>query len=227
MTESAPAPASQTLEEALEKYDLSMEGYQIEMLRDYCELLWQWNERMNLTRHTDYDRFVSRDLVDTLELAERIDTGLEVLDFGTGGGVPGIPLAIIRPDLQVSLCESVGKKASAVDDMVQKIGLPVPVMNVRVEKLLEDLNYDVLVCRAVGPLWKLGLWLEPHLHLFGQLLSIKGPNWPEERKEARHRGYMQNVKLRKIHSYPMIGTESESHILKLWSAMKEEPPHVE
>ena len=78
MTESAPAPASQTLEEALEKYDLSMEGYQIEMLRDYCELLWQWNERMNLTRHTDYDRFVSRDLVDTLELAERIDTGLEL-----------------------------------------------------------------------------------------------------------------------------------------------------
>ncbi len=58
------------------------------MLRDYCELLWQWNQRMNLTRHTDYDRFVSRDLVDTLELADLIDTGVEVLDFGTGGGVP-------------------------------------------------------------------------------------------------------------------------------------------
>lgn len=227
MNEPAEEPISQTLEEALEKYSISMEGYQIEMLRDYCELLWQWNQRMNLTRHTDYDRFVSRDLVDTLELADLIDTGVEVLDFGTGGGVPGVPLAIIRPDLQVSLCESVGKKASAVDDMVQKIGLPVPVMNVRVEKLLEDLNYDVLVCRAVGPLWKLGLWLEPHWHLFGQLLAIKGPSWTEERKEARHRGYMQNVKLRKIHSYPMIGTESESHILKLWSAMKEEPPHVE
>ena len=227
MTESAPEPASHTLEEALEKYELSMEGYQIEMLRDYCELLWQWNERMNLTRHTDYDRFVSRDLVDTLELAEQIDTGMEVLDFGTGGGVPGVPLAIIRPDLQVSLCESVGKKASAVDDMVQKIGLPVPVMNVRGEKLVEDLNYDILGCRAGGPLWKLGLWLQPHWHLFGQLLTIKGPNWPEERKEARHRGYMQNVKLRKIHSYPMIGTESESHILKLWFAMKEEPPHAE
>ena len=121
MNEPAEEPISQTLEEALEKYSISMEGYQIEMLRDYCELLWQWNQRMNLTRHTDYDRFVSRDLVDTLELADLIDTGLEVLDFGTGGGVPGVPLAIIRPDLQVSLCESVGKKASAVDDMVQKV----------------------------------------------------------------------------------------------------------
>ncbi|MBA62139.1 MAG: 16S rRNA (guanine(527)-N(7))-methyltransferase RsmG [Planctomycetaceae bacterium] len=222
----SPEPVSQTLEEALQKYNIALEGYQHEMLRDYCELLWQWNARMNLTRHTNYDRFVSRDLVDTLELADRIETGVEVLDFGTGGGVPGVPLSIIRPDLQISLCESVGKKASAVDAIVQKIGLPVPVMNTRVEKLLEDLSYDILVCRAVGPLWKLGLWLQPHWHLFGQLLVIKGPNWTEERKEARHRGYMQNVKLRKIHSYPMIGTESESYILKLWSAMKEEPSHV-
>ncbi len=227
MTDSISESVSPTLEQSLEKYGISLEGYQIEMLREYCDLLWQWNERMNLTRHTDYDRFVSRDLIDTLELADRIESGVEVLDFGTGGGVPGIPLAILRPDLQVSLCESVGKKASAVDDMVKKLGLPVPVMNVRVEKLLEEMNYDVLVCRAVGPLWKQGLWLQPHWHLFGQLLAIKGPNWTEERKEARHRGYLQNVKLRKIHSYTMIGTESESHILKLWSAMKEEPLHVE
>jgi 16S rRNA (guanine527-N7)-methyltransferase len=219
-------PVSATLEEALEKYCIELEPYQIEMLKDYCQLLWDWNENLNLTRHTDFDRFVSRDILDTIQLADLIETGIEVLDFGSGGGVPGIPLAILRPDLQVSLCESVGKKAAVLDDMITKLSLPIPVINARVEDLLNDLNYDVLVCRAVGPLWKMGLWLTPYWHLFGQLLAIKGPAWTEERKAARHRGTLQNVELRKLKSYPMIGTDSESVILKMWSSHKAEPPHA-
>jgi 16S rRNA (guanine527-N7)-methyltransferase len=96
-------PVSATLEEALDKHGIALEPYQIEMLKDYCQLLWEWNEKLNLTRHTDFDRFVSRDILDTIQLADLIETGMEVLDFGSGGGVPGIPLSIIRPDLQVSL----------------------------------------------------------------------------------------------------------------------------
>ncbi len=133
----APAePVSTTLEEALTKYGIALEPYQIEMLKDYCQLLWDWNAKLNLTRHTDFDRFVSRDILDTVQLADLIETGMEVLDFGSGGGVPGIPLSIIRPDLQVSLCESVSKKTVALDDMITKLSLPVPVINARVEDLL-------------------------------------------------------------------------------------------
>jgi 16S rRNA (guanine527-N7)-methyltransferase len=219
-------PVSATLEEALAKHGIALEPYQIEMLKDYCQLLWDWNEKLNLTRHTDFDRFVSRDILDTIQLADLIETGMEVLDFGSGGGVPGIPLSIIRPDLQVSLCESVSKKTVVLDDMITKLSLPVPVINARVEDLLNDLNYDVIVCRAVGPLWKMGLWLAPYWHLFGQLLAIKGPAWTEERKAARHRGTLQDVELRKLKSYPMIGTDSESVILKMWSSHKAEPPHA-
>jgi len=229
LEQSVPTPAepvSATLEEALDKHGITLEPYQIEMLKDYCQLLWDWNEKLNLTRHTDFDRFVSRDILDTIQLADLIETGMEVLDFGSGGGVPGIPLSIIRPDLQVSLCESVSKKTVALDDMITKLSLPVPVINARVEDLLNDLNYDVIVCRAVGPLWKMGLWLAPYWHLFGQLLAIKGPAWTEERKAARHRGTLQDVELRKLKSYPMIGTDSESVILKMWSSHKAEPPHA-
>jgi len=197
-------PVSATLEEALDKYSIELEPYQIEMLKDYCQLLWDWNKKLNLTRHTDFDRFVSRDILDTMQLADLIETGIEVLDFGSGGGVPGIPLS----------------------NMITKLSLPVPVINARVEDLLNDLNYDVIVCRAVGPLWKMGLWLAPHWHLFGQLLAIKGPAWTEERKAARHRGTLQDVELRKLKSYPMIGTDSESVVLKMWSSHKAEPPHA-
>ena len=115
---------SQSLAEALkkfeihEKYDLKLDETKIALLSDYCGMLWEWNERMNLTRHTTFDKFVSRDLVDTLELAKLLEEGETVMDVGTGGGVPGVPLAIIRPDLTIALGESVVKKARAVQGIV-------------------------------------------------------------------------------------------------------------
>ena len=84
------------------------------MLERYCELLWEWNEKINLTRHTDYEKFVARDLVDSLAFAEFLEPGEKVLDVGSGGGVPGVVLAIVRPDLKVSLADSVGKKAKVL-----------------------------------------------------------------------------------------------------------------
>ena len=120
---------SQSLAEALkkfeihEKYDLKLDETKIALLSDYCGMLWEWNERMNLTRHTTFDKFVSRDLVDTLELAKLLEEGETVMDVGTGGGVPGVPLAIIRPDLTIALGESVVKKARAVQGIVVELGL--------------------------------------------------------------------------------------------------------
>ncbi|MFO0925224.1 MAG: RsmG family class I SAM-dependent methyltransferase [Pirellulales bacterium] len=90
------------------------------MLQRYCHALWEWNEKVNLTRHTNYDLFVRRDLLDSLHLANLLAQDEEVLDLGTGGGVPGI-VAILRPDVQMSLCDSVQKKANIVDDIVKNL----------------------------------------------------------------------------------------------------------
>ncbi len=208
---------SASLNEALAKYEIELPADQVERLDHYCQMLWQWNEKLNLTRHTDYDRFVSRDVVDTLELSKLLNEAEDVLDLGTGGGVPGIILAIVRPDLKVSLCESVGKKAKVLDLMLQDLELPVPIYNARVEDLLEDFRFDVVVARAVGPLWKLCFWLNDHWFSAGRLLAIKGPAWVEERAEARHRSLMNDVEMRCVATYPMPETESESVILKLWA----------
>ena len=184
-------------------------------LSHYCHLLWAWNEKLNLTRHRDFERFASRDVMDSVRLAALLGDGEEILDVGTGGGVPGIVLAIIRPDLDVALCESVAKKAKAVDAIVGQLGLRVPVYHARAENLLEDLRFDTLVARAVGPLWKLGKWFGPHRAMFRRVLAIKGPAWTEERAEARHRGTLQGFELRREATYPMPGTNSESVILSL------------
>jgi len=205
-----------TLEDMLARYEIELEREQIETLRRYCRLLWDWNTKLNLTRHTDFDKFVSRDVVDTLELSKLLQANEEVMDVGTGGGVPGIVLTVLRPDLQITLCESVGKKCQALNAMLQELGLPVTLFNARAESLLDDFRFDATIARAVGPLWKMCYWFKDHWLSVGRLLAVKGPNWPEERKEARHRGLLSGVELRKVASYPLAGTDSESVILKLW-----------
>jgi 16S rRNA (guanine527-N7)-methyltransferase len=194
-----------------------------QQLDQYCQLLWSRNRHLNLTRHTDYEKFVSRDLLDSIELSSLIPSSMEVLDVGSGGGVPGIVLSIIRPDLEITLSESVTKKAEALNQIIDKLGLPIPVHNSRAESLLDDLRFDLLISRAVGPLWKICHWFQSSWHEFNCMLAIKGPRWVEERIEARQRGLLAGVQLRKAASYPMPGTESESVILKLWQADREEP----
>lgn len=200
----------------LQRFDIPLPEEFYEPVALYAALLWEWNSHLNLTRHTDFEKFVTRDLFDTLQLAELLHPEEDVVDLGSGGGVPGILLAIIRPDLRISLCESVGKKAKVLDDLVAQLNLEVPVFNARLEHLLDDFRFDAVVARAVGPLWKICFWLQDHWLSVGRLLAIKGPNWSEERKEARHRGVMQPVEMRCAKTYCTPGTEIESVILKLW-----------
>lgn len=184
-------------------------------LAKYCSLAWDWNTKINLTRHTTPELFVQRDLLDSYQLSKLLQANEEVLDLGTGGGVPGILLAILRPDLDISLCDSVAKKAKVAEDIVEKLKLNVRVYPVSVKTVLADDRYDSIVARGVGPLVKLCSWLKDEWHKIGRLLAIKGPRWIEERGEARHRGLLASVQLRRLVSYPMPGTESESVILQI------------
>jgi len=210
--------APDSLETVLGQHGIELAQTQVEQLDRYCQLVWEWNSKINLTRHTDYERFVARDLVDTLAIARHLQQGEKVLDVGSGGGVPGVVLAIIRPDLAVTVSDSVGKKAMVLADIVGKLGLKVPVHHGRAEDLLGRPRFDALTIRAVARLAKLLGWFKPHWSKFGRLLVLKGPSWVEERGEARHLGLMHGLALRKLCSYPLPGTESESVLLLLCPA---------
>ncbi|MGQ9574509.1 MAG: 16S rRNA (guanine(527)-N(7))-methyltransferase RsmG [Thermoguttaceae bacterium] len=208
-------PPTDELTAALAARQIELPEKQVDRLREYCKLLWQWNARLNLTRHIDYAKFVSRDVVDSLAFAQFLTPEEKVLDVGTGGGVPGVLLAILRPDLKVWLSESVGKKARAVADIVKRLGLDVPVIHGRAEDLLGPSQFNTLVARAVGTLKTLLEWLRPHWASFDRLLVLKGPAWIKERGEARHFGLLGNLALRRLTSYPIPESQAESVLLQI------------
>lgn len=217
-----PAYPDDTLEAALLRHGMDIPEEQRPLVDRYCQLLWGWNEKINLTRHTDYEKFVSRDLVDTQRLSGLIHPSEEVLEIGSGGGVPGLLLGLLRPDLTVTLTESIGKKAMVLVDIVRQLGVKVRVESVRAEELLKQERFDVTIARGVGSLAKLLTWLQPHWLSLGRLLAIKGPKWSEERGEARHRGLLHGLELRKAAEYPLAGTDSQSVILKVWPSGAQE-----
>lgn len=217
-TQGEPLPSdSDTLAEALVRAGIDLPADQAAKVEQYARLLWDWNEKINLTRHTTWDKFVGRDLRDTVEVARLLHPNEEVLDVGSGGGVPGLLLAVLRPDLTITLSDSVGKKTKVLESMAEALGLEnVTVYNARSEELLEDYKFDALTIRAVGALDTMLRWFKPHWRHIGRLLVLKGPKWTEEDQEARRVGLTRDLHSKVVAEYPMAGTESNSVILKIW-----------
>ena len=228
MTHQEPSPADLAAAVAAEceRLGLSVSSDSVPRLAAYAASLWSWNERLNLTRHTDVEKFVSRDVADAVAIAPHLEAGAHVLDVGTGGGVPGVLLAILRPDLQVELCDSVGKRARAVREIVREIGLTIPVHEGAAQRLVAAATeagerggrpgrFDVLVVRAVAPLLKLLGWFEPLCDAYGRMLIVKGPRWEEEKGEARHHGFVKKVGVRRIAAWPIRGSDNESVLLEV------------
>ena len=214
-TVEVPPRSEASLAELIAAAGIQVTPEQIEQLDRYRQLLWSWNERMNLTRHTTLEKFVHRDVFDSHQFGLLLGRGERVLDVGTGGGVPGVVLAILRPDITVAVSESTQKKARAVEDIVQQLGLKTPVFATRAEEVLSIATYDTLIARALAPMPKILTWLTPHWDAFDRLLLVKGPNWVEERNEARHAGLLKGLELRKAATYHTPGTGAESTILSI------------
>ena len=219
-------PAAPDLTTALAHLQIELPAGQVAALEAYCRLLWEWNAKVNLTRHTDWATFVARDLTDSLVFAEFLELEERVLDVGSGGGVPGLVLAMLRPDLHVTLSESVGKKARVLEDMVRRLDLEVPVRHARAEDLLKKERFNSLVVRAVARLRKLLVWFKPHWQAFDRLLVIKGRAWLDERGEARHHGQLTGIALRRLKSYPMPSTGRQGRQSNDATAPPEEPAPV-
>ena len=199
---------------------LEVPDHVIPNLAAYAKSLWDWNTRLNLTRHTDVQQFVERDITDTATLCPHINTDDHILDVGTGGGVPGVVLAILRDDLTVELSDTSTKRVAALQSILDEIGLPLkihhqPAQQVVLTAMECNLPFHTLVIRAVAPLRKLLTWFEPIRDSYDRLLIIKGPRWELEKQEARHHGLLKTVTARRLASWPIPHSDTESVLLEV------------
>ncbi|MEE2681366.1 MAG: 16S rRNA (guanine(527)-N(7))-methyltransferase RsmG [Planctomycetota bacterium] len=179
--------------EASAERGLAFEPAELERLGAWLGLLEQANQRMNLTRITDPETAWHRHVLDSLSLLPLLQSveAESLLDVGSGGGAPGLPLAITMPRLSVGLIDSVGKKARFLQETIAALELPsVRVMNDRAESLAsvgspEREAWDVVCARAVGRLPVLLELTIPVLKEGGLLLAIKGQQAAVEIEESR------------------------------------------
>jgi 16S rRNA (guanine527-N7)-methyltransferase len=198
---------------------LSLSQAQLTSLGRYLDLLLAGNESMNLTRITDRAAAEVQHVADAFTLLPFLPRGpLRLADVGSGGGVPGIPLAIARPDAQVLLIESTRKKANFLRQTVAELNLG----NVRVtEERAEDLahvkapdvrqfreGFDIATARAVATMVWLAEWCLPLVKKGGRMLAMKGPKVTEElpaaAKAIRLCGGSQPV----LHMVALPGTQN-------------------
>ncbi len=159
-------------------------------LHRYLDLLIEANTNFNLTRIVDRADAEVFHVGDALQLLPHLPTAaagqFDLVDVGSGGGVPGIVLAVMRPNAAVTLVESTGKKATFLEETAADLGLKnVTVFNGRAERMGLDGQFDVVTARAVAPLVKLLEWTRPLVRRGGTLLAMKGPKVDEELHDAR------------------------------------------
>lgn len=154
---------------------LALTAPQQTQLLSYLALLLKWNKHFNLSAIREPEEALDKHLLDSLSLHRFIESGKRYLDIGAGAGLPGIPLAIIRPDIQLILVDSNGKKTRFMQQAITQLGLAnATVLQSRVEQLPMTVEFDVVMARALATISQMLLWLGPRFNAGKKMLAMKG-----------------------------------------------------
>lgn len=166
--------AAERLRLGLEQMGIALESATCEAQIHYLELMLKWNKAFNLTAIRDLDQMVVRHLLDSLSILPFIDSS-PILDVGTGAGLPGVPLALARPDLEFVLLDSNGKKTRFLTQVKIDLGIEnIDIIHSRVEDYNPGKTFSIVTCRAFAALNTI---LERTQHLLtsdSRILAMKG-----------------------------------------------------
>jgi 16S rRNA (guanine527-N7)-methyltransferase len=163
-------------------------GSRLDRAQRYAEILAGAGVERGLLGPREVDRLWERHILNSAAIAELLGPGERIADIGSGAGLPGIPLALARPDLRVTLIEPLLRRSEFLREVVDELGLEVTIIRGRAEdrSVRQQVGeMDAVVSRAVASLDKLTKWSVPLLRLDGRMVAIKGERAEEEIREHR------------------------------------------
>lgn len=187
--------------ELITKYFAEFTDNQLQQFAQLGDLYNDWNSKINVISRKDIDSLYEKHVLHSLAIAAVIEfkPGTTIIDIGTGGGFPGIPLAIFFPEVEFHLVDSIAKKLKVVEHVAEGIGLKnITIQHTRAEDI-KNRKWDFVVSRAVAPLKDLWRWGKPllkkgHEHeLKNGLICLKGGDLAQEIFESGLRPNMVNI----------------------------------
>ncbi len=195
----------------------SVDAWQKEIITKYILLILEWLQKVRLTGEKNAEGIIWQQLYDSLYLLKLTDlnTGLRVIDLGSGGGLPGIPLKICRPGIKMYLMDSSKKKAGFLKEAIDSLGLKdAHILCGRAEEFGKNKDhreqYDLVVCKAVAETAVLTELALPLLKLDGRALIYKGPRGREEAEEAKRALEICGGRISAEWQYDLSGGETRS-----------------
>lgn len=209
---------TERLQAGLERLGVAADGVALDRLARYHALLTEWNARIDLTAVLEPEEMVDRHYLDSaapLALG-LIPQGARVIDVGTGAGLPGIPLCILRPDLRVTLLDAQRKRVTFLQAAIEALDLPAQAVHMRAEDAARDEAhreaYDVAVSRAVAATPTLLELTLPFVRVGGRAIAWKGPGLQAELEQARRAAHLLGGALEGVLDAPVPGRDWQ-HVL--------------
>ncbi len=173
------------IEKIFKNYNINLNNRQIEQFCVYYDFLLQENQKFNLTAITQPLEVVVKHFIDSVLPQSHIKPSAHIIDIGTGAGFPGVPLKILRPDLKVTLLDSLQKRIKFLNELINKLKLQdIKAIHARAEDYVKAKReqFDVALSRAVAQIPTLSEYLLPYLKIGGKAIMYKGANAEEEIK---------------------------------------------
>ena len=206
------------IEEKSSKIDINLDNEICNKLYNYMNLLLEWNEKINLTAITDEKEIILKHFIDSFTINKFINSGDIMLDIGTGAGFPGLPIKIIRPEVDVFLMDSLNKRINFLNEVIELLQLKnIEAFHSRAEEMAKNNKFrekfDVVTSRAVAKLNILLEYMLPYTKINGKCLCMKGPNIEEEIKEAEKALKILGGEIEKIEKIILPDSNIERNII--------------